>query len=205
MKKLIYNIPNLISGVRIALVPVFIAVYLLEKTEIKITAIIIYAAAGVSDFLDGYIARKFKLTTKLGKVLDPLGDKLMMVSALVMITVDRIIPFWAAAAVIIKEAMMGIGGLIISRRNNKDIPPSNIIGKISTVLFIAACLTLMLLRGILSMTVRTVIIVIPVAFMLVAFGTYVNTYITFMNRGRAENLALARAETAAQAAEPRDR
>ncbi|MDR1821497.1 MAG: CDP-alcohol phosphatidyltransferase family protein [Oscillospiraceae bacterium] len=185
MKKLIHNIPNLISCVRIALVPVFISTYVVEKTEVKVTAVIIYAIAGVSDFLDGFLARRYKLTTKLGKVLDPLGDKLMMVSALLLITVDHIIPFWAAIAAIIKEAMMGIGGLIISRRNNKDIPPSNIIGKISTVLFIAACLTLMLFKNALSMPIRSFIIGVPIAFMFVAFGTYVNTYITFMNRNKA--------------------
>jgi CDP-diacylglycerol--glycerol-3-phosphate 3-phosphatidyltransferase len=141
------KVPNLLSAFRICLVPIFIFVYFTETGEVKAYAVAIYCLAGVTDFLDGYLARRFALTSNLGKVLDPLGDKLMMVSALTCITIDGIIPPYAVAIAFTKEAVMGLGGLVLHRRV-REIPPSNIVGKASTVVFIAVCGALMLFRAI---------------------------------------------------------
>ena len=181
--RLVKKIPNILSTIRICLVPVFIAVYFAEEGQVKIYAALVYAVAAFTDFLDGYLARKYGNTSNLGKVLDPLGDKLMTVSVMVCITVDGIIPLWAVLIAFCKEALMGIGGLVVHRKTHMEIPPSNIIGKLSTVTFFLVCVTLMLVEGI-SRTVATVMISVAIGLMLVALGSYIITYADVMKKSK---------------------
>lgn len=87
------NLPNKISCVRIALLPVFIFFYLATFIPCNyLIAGIIFAVAAFTDFLDGKIARKYNLVTNLGKFLDPIADKLIVMAALILVTVDGTIP-----------------------------------------------------------------------------------------------------------------
>jgi CDP-diacylglycerol--glycerol-3-phosphate 3-phosphatidyltransferase len=137
------TLPNLLSGFRICLVPVFVFAYFEDRGAVKTWAVSIYIVAAATDFLDGFIARRFALTSNLGKVLDPLGDKLMTAAALACITIDGLVPAWAIAAVATKELLMGAGGLVLHRMARAEIPPSNIFGKTATVAFVAVCAALM--------------------------------------------------------------
>ena len=177
------KIPNILSAIRICLVPVFIAVYFTDEEPVKISAALVYAVAAFTDFLDGYLARKYGNISNLGKVLDPLGDKLMTVSVMACITIDGIIPFWAVLTAFCKEALMGIGGLVLHKRKRMEIPPSNILGKISTVVFFLVCVTLMLFEGI-SQTAATIMISVAIGLMLAALGSYVVTYAGIVQRDR---------------------
>ena len=168
-------IPNLLSIFRICLVPVFIVAYFIDPNQVKINAIIILAIASFSDFLDGYIARKFKAVSSLGKVLDPMGDKLMIVAVLVCITIDGIIPFWAVLIVFIKELLMTIGGFVIHRTIKTSMPQSNIWGKVSTVVFSAVCLALMIFINI-PQIIAIAMITAAIVLMLVALASYIISY-----------------------------
>ncbi len=87
------NLPNKISCIRIALLPVFIFFYLATFIPCNyLIAGIIFAIAAFTDFLDGKIARKYNLVTNLGKFLDPIADKLIVMAALILVTVDGTIP-----------------------------------------------------------------------------------------------------------------
>lgn len=87
------NLPNKISCIRIALLPVFIFFYLATFIPCNfLIAGIVFAIAAITDFLDGRIARKYNLVTNLGKFLDPIADKLIVVAALILVTVDGTIP-----------------------------------------------------------------------------------------------------------------
>ena len=87
------NLPNKISLVRICLLPVFIFFYLATFIPCNfLIAAIIFVVAASTDFLDCYIARKFNLVTNLGKLLDPIADKLIVMAALLLVTVDGTIP-----------------------------------------------------------------------------------------------------------------
>lgn len=87
------NLPNKISVVRICLLPVFIFFYLATFIPCNfLIAGIVFAIAAFTDFLDGYIARKYNLVTNLGKLLDPIADKLIVMAALILVTVDGTIP-----------------------------------------------------------------------------------------------------------------
>jgi CDP-diacylglycerol--glycerol-3-phosphate 3-phosphatidyltransferase len=162
------------SAFRICLVPVFVYAYFSQTGDVKIFAVIIYFVAGVTDFLDGFIARRLNVTSNLGKILDPLGDKLMMVSVMTCITIDGIIPVWAVAAAFGKELIMGVGGLLLHSRAG-EIPPSNIFGKTSTVVFLVVCIVLMVFRDIPSKW-ATVMIAVAIALMFVALVSYIATY-----------------------------
>jgi len=182
------TVPNILSVIRILLVPVFIVMYFTDERDTKVYAALVYALAALSDFLDGFLARKFKASSKLGKILDPLGDKVMTVAVMICITIDGIIPIWAVLIAGVKEILMAIGGYVLHKLANADIPPSNLIGKASTVLFFLVCLTLMLFRNIPN-TAATVMISGALVLMLVALASYIGTYITVMrNREKADTL-----------------
>jgi len=175
----IKNIPNILSIFRICLVPVFIVVYFSNTYETKLYPVLIYALASFSDFLDGFLARKLKASSKLGLVLDPLGDKLMTISVMVCITIDGIIPFWAVLIAGLKEIMMGIGGIVLHKAANANIMPANKLGKTATVVFFLVCVTLMLFRDIPG-DVAIVMISCAIALTLCALAGYLNKYITVM-------------------------
>ena len=175
------NIPNILSAFRICLVPCFITVYFSEASDAKIYSVLIYALASFTDFLDGFIARKHKLVTNLGRVLDPLGDKLMTTAVLVCIAIDGVIPYWILGAVVGKEVLMAAGGLVLHKKFPGQMPPSNILGKMTTVLFFLVCIALMLFRSIPSQT-ATIMVSAAVGLMLMAFGSYVMTFYSLVRK-----------------------
>ncbi len=127
------NIPNILTTIRLFLIPVFILVFFLPIQNNIILAVFIFLMAGLTDILDGYIARKYNLITVYGTVLDPLADKLMLVTVLVCLVISKFIPFWILLVVSIKEFLMISTGIILYK--NGKVIPSNIFGKISTLLF----------------------------------------------------------------------
>ena len=172
-------VPNIISIFRICLVPLFALIYFTDASDLKIYAVLIYAMASFSDFLDGFLARRFKASSNLGKVLDPLGDKLMTVTVMVCITIDGIIPLWAVLVTGIKEILMAAGGFVMHKVAKVDIPPSNLLGKTSTVVFFLVCVTLMLFRSIPAGAVIA-LISFAIALTVFALAVYLNTYISVM-------------------------
>lgn len=168
------NTPNILSLFRLCLVPVFIIVYFSGVENASFYAACVYALALFTDFLDGYIARRFNLITNLGKVLDPLGDKMITFSVLACITIDRIIPGWVILIFALKEIMMGLGGLLIHRKAKVEIPPSNIIGKSATVIFFVVCVALMVFD--IPETISLVLICAALIISIVAFISYILSF-----------------------------
>ena len=173
------SVPNIISIFRICLVPVFIAAYFSDQNDTKMYAVLIYAVASFSDFLDGFLARRFKVSSNLGKVLDPLGDKLMTISVMACITINGLIPIWAVLVASVKEILMAIGGYIVHKKAGVDIPPSNLIGKTSTVVFFLVCVTLMLFKDI-PWGAAIALISVAIALTFIALTSYFSMYIAVM-------------------------
>lgn len=128
------TIPNILSIFRIILVPVFIFVVLSGEANAYMFGMAVFLLAGFTDVLDGYLARKYNCTSVLGRILDPLADKLMVASALVCAVIEELIPLWLALAYIAKELMQGVGGFLFYNKVN-DMIPSNILGKAATTVF----------------------------------------------------------------------
>ena len=135
------NLPNMLSLLRLCMVPLYVIVYFSGMKNAHLLALLVYALATFTDFLDGYLARKNNCITNLGKVLDPLGDKLMALSVLTCLTIDGRIPLWAVIVLLVKEIIMGIGGFYIYKKS-AFMPPSNYFGKTSTVVLFIACVIL---------------------------------------------------------------
>ena len=139
------NLPNLLTLIRFLLVPVM-SYFLVSKNFTL--AIIIYILASITDVLDGFIARKYNMITKLGKFLDPMADKLLQFSALLGLWVVGIIPFWITLIFFLKEIFMGLGAIKLLK--NKDVVvPSKWFGKMSTVFFFVAIVFSMLSENVL--------------------------------------------------------
>jgi len=155
--------------------------YFSDLRDSKIYAVLIYAVATLSDFLDGFLARKYSASSNLGKVLDPLGDKLMIIAVMASITIDRLIPVWAVIVVCSKELLMAVGGVVVHKKAGAEIPPSNIIGKVSTVVFFLACVALMLFRDI-PRNVAIAMISVAIALTFFALASYANTFVSVMKK-----------------------
>ncbi|MDL2273911.1 CDP-diacylglycerol--glycerol-3-phosphate 3-phosphatidyltransferase [Oscillospiraceae bacterium OttesenSCG-928-G22] len=163
------NLPNILSAIRIVLVPVFVAVFFGDSPNAHRNAAIIYLTASLTDILDGFIARRFHLVTRLGRILDPLADKLMTATVFICSAIDGIIPIWAVILFAAKECVMGAGALFMYRRV-KDVMPSNVLGKATTVVFFLV-LTALLLFSI-PKPYSTIIIAAALALMFVSLAIY---------------------------------
>ncbi len=103
------QLPNLITLSRIALAPVLI---LLLKNESYGAGLAVFLMAGLSDGLDGWIAKRFNITSRLGSILDPLADKILLIGAYVMLTLLGFVPFWLLLCVAFRD-MLIIGGYLV--------------------------------------------------------------------------------------------
>jgi len=176
-------VPNILSIFRICLVPVFIVAYFTDDHDIKYYAILVYVIAGLSDILDGYIARRFEAQSKMGKILDPLGDKLMTFTVLICITITNFSNYIFLGTVIIffvKEILMGIGGLVLHKIAHAEMPPANFIGKTSTLVFFIVCAALMLFGTFLNTLVIALMLSVAMCLSVVALFVYLNSYIKIM-------------------------
>jgi cardiolipin synthase (CMP-forming) len=104
------NIPNLITIARILLVPV--VVWAIGSGEM-LAAFLLFLAAGVSDGVDGFIAKRFDMTSEIGAYLDPLADKALIVSIYVALGITEVIPRWLVILVVSRDIMI-IGGVLLS-------------------------------------------------------------------------------------------
>lgn len=134
MKKYGLNIPNTITVIRILLTPVFMI--LLENGE-QLYALIVFATAGLSDGLDGFLARYYNQRTQLGAYLDPIADKLLLITAFIGLGVLAKMPSWLAIIVISRDVMILVGVAVFSiAQISFEIHPSKV-SKATTFLQIA--------------------------------------------------------------------
>lgn len=131
IKDEILTIPNILSMFRILLIPVFVWLYIIQEDYLY--AAVILVLSGITDILDGFIARKFNLITRLGKILDPIADKLTQAVVLLCLT-DRY-PLMALPLIVlvVKEVVTGLGGLLVIRESGR-VYGSDWHGKVSTAL-----------------------------------------------------------------------
>ena len=108
----ILTIPNVITVVRLCLLPVF--VWLLFGAEERAAAAWLLAGIGTTDFFDGYIARHFDQVSELGKVLDPVADRLLFFVGIGSILIDGSIPVWFAVAVLVREVLVAAATLALA-------------------------------------------------------------------------------------------
>ena len=166
-------IPNIITTFRLFLVPLFS--YLLLIADNLWGASIVLALSGLSDIVDGIIARKYNMITETGKVYDPLVDKLMQITVLFGLAVKGLIPFWFISIIIAKELIMILASMVLYIK--KIIVQAKWYGKMSTVIFYAVMFLHVLFKD-MPHSVSMILLLILVASMLFSLLAYCGQFIS---------------------------
>ena len=174
----VWNIPNVLTMIRLLLIPVFVVVFFRTPHDRdKIAALVIFVAASITDMFDGMLARKLNQITDFGKLFDPLADKVMVVTAMVCQAVIGVFPWSAIIIVAAKELVMLLGGVFMLSKN--VVVYSNYVGKTAQVFFIASLILSFFHPSLeagnvclLGMTVDRLLLWITVALSLAALVVY---------------------------------
>lgn len=126
------NVPNVLTLIRLLLIPVYLFFYFSDYAFGKQLALLVLLLAGFTDLADGFIARKYNWVTTIGSILDPLADKLMIISVFVSFAISGMISWRLAAPFLIRDAGMILASALILHRRNKTVP-ANIFGKLTTL------------------------------------------------------------------------
>lgn len=186
----ITKIPNILTAVRILLIPLFVAVFLWENGNVDIgadpesegsgyvIAAIIIIISGLTDAADGFIARKFNMITDLGKVLDPFADKLTQ-AAVVVCLIFRYSEIWQAVAalfgiILIKEIIMLVMGVMFLKKG-QDLGGAKWFGKLATIVFYVLVIILIGAPS-LSTPAALVMVSVMALFAVLSFVLYMREY-----------------------------
>ena len=151
MSSRIITLPNVLTVFRMGLIPVFVSLLFYQKF---LLALGVFVVAGVTDGLDGLLARRFQQQSPLGRILDPIADKLMLVTSFVVLSMRGVyptplpnhlpIPFWVTITVISRDVFILVGAVAINMVTGFRAFQPSLPGKISTVVQIVAVATVML-------------------------------------------------------------
>ena len=139
------NLPNLLTVLRIMLVPVLVVALLGGTAGGDVLAAVVFALASLTDFVDGYLARVRDSVTTFGKLMDPLADKLLIVAALISLVSLHRLAAWVAMVIIARELAVTVLRLGASQAG--VVMAASMLGKVKTCLQIAAILALIAFHG----------------------------------------------------------
>ena len=168
-------IPNILSTIRLLLI--FVFVYTFFACEDLYVALLIFLVAGATDIVDGFLARRFNWVTKLGKLLDPLADKMMQFAALTCLWIKNLIPWWFAVLYFLKEGTILLLGLIVIKRRDVAVV-SKWYGKLAVCLFYATVAVSMIFDSFLAehTVIATIIFIPAIACAVAALIAYIKHY-----------------------------
>jgi cardiolipin synthase len=131
----VLTVPNLLSAARIVAIPIFC--WLTVRSDTRLAGIALFAVVVGTDWLDGYVARRLGQVSELGRILDPVADRLAIAAGILTFTIVGIFPFWAALLVLLRDVAVLLGGatLLWARHLRVDVRG---IGKVATFSLMAA-------------------------------------------------------------------
>ena len=183
-----WTIPNILSLIRIAILPVFVFMYILScntaNMALQYAAFVLLAVSGLTDCFDGWIARKFHQESEIGKLLDPLADKLTQVAVMICLATQYMEFLPLLVICVVKESLQGLGGLILFRRGT-EVRGSNWYGKVSTAVFYVSVAAIVLWRDMPTELLIALVVLIGVL-MLFAFVRYFLLFISIRKEMRSE-------------------
>ncbi len=176
-KKEIFSIPNVLSMIRLALIPLYIIIYLNAESNFHY-----YVSAGIlavsclTDLIDGKIARHFNMITTVGKVLDPFADKATQFTLILCLAIRRNLPLlWGLIAIfVVKESFQLIAGSMILRKG-KILAGAVLPGKISTAILFITLVLMIMLPDLSDATINTIALV-DGGFLIISFIAYILVY-----------------------------
>ncbi len=175
-KKEILTIPNLLSLFRLILIPVYVIIYLnaQEGTDYFLAATIL-AVSCLTDLIDGKIARHFNMISTLGKILDPLADKITQFSLILCLAVKYPVLIYLVVLFVIKESFQLIAGCFRFRKG-RMLKGALLSGKISTTILFVSLIVMVMVPN-LDNQIVNIITIIDIVFLLIAFVDYILAYI----------------------------
>jgi cardiolipin synthase len=136
----ILTVPNALSFIRLLLVPLF---FLLIISDRAFLALVLLAISTVTDFVDGQVARRFNQISRLGQLLDPAADRLLILAALLGLTIRGVIPWWFAVGLVARDVLLIVLGILLANHRYGPLPVHHI-GKFATFCLFFALPILML-------------------------------------------------------------
>lgn len=168
-------IPNSITVFRMLLVFVFIYVFNSGYENKGIISACVFIMSGISDVLDGYLARKFKIESTFGKLMDPLADKLMQITVAICIASIEKSLFWVPTVLILKELFMILGAARLFKKEN-IVVSANKFGKIASVLYFLVFSIIIFFDSV-NTLVKHILCISFITASVIAFINYLKNYI----------------------------
>lgn len=174
-KKDIFSIPNLLSLFRLLLIPVYATLYLNATQRYQyLLAGVILAVSCLTDMIDGKIARKYNMITTLGKILDPLADKLTQLTLTICLSLKYPVLYPVLGLFVMKELFQLVLGVVFLRKG-KMLPGALMAGKVCTTILFVSLIALVLMPNIPPVAVKA-IAVIDALFLMISFVSYAMAY-----------------------------
>ena len=179
----IKDLPNLLTVLRIVIVPAFIYCFVSGMTAVCAALFII---SGISDAMDGYIARRFLCESNVGKILDPIADKLTYATVFFCLYSEKRIPLYFVIGFVLVQLLQGLGALFVYR-NDKTVVKSNIPGKIAGFsMFLLCLLNLIFYKYLQSGVMINILCLSVLAIIACASAVYFIQYIGFSVIGKSK-------------------
>ena len=125
------NIANKLTIMRLLLVPVFVILFLMKSPGARLAASLVFCVAAFTDFLDGQVARRTQTVSWLGKIMDPIMDRVLLVAGVIGLVVTEEVPVWIAVYVIGRDMLMAYGSFVL-RKHDLPVLDVILIGKVAT-------------------------------------------------------------------------
>jgi len=183
-KRDLWQIPNILCYIRFMLIPVFVVLYIkAEYPKEYLRAAAVVLISGITDFLDGFIARKFDMITELGKLIDPVADKLTQASLIFVLVVKIKWMFLLLILFVVLQLFLLIAGLVMLKKNAR-LNGAKWFGKVSTTVFYAVMLVLVSYPA-LDDKIANILMLVCGAFLLLSLIMYIREYVLLYRKTRA--------------------
>jgi len=178
--KIEINIPNFLSMLRILLIPVLVLLIIHSNAKNYPVLIGLFAISCWLDFFDGYLARKLSQETELGKVLDPLADKLLFFCIILALIIKSDFPLWLAILVFFRDFLILLASVLMYKGKHK-VTPSNLIGKVTFGVFGTLILVYIidLYESVNLEILKNFFIVLSFSFLIWSWVEYFNIFIRY--------------------------
>lgn len=159
------NIPNKLTILRVLLIPIMVVLFYLDNEPTVLNAftiaiVVIFIIASITDFLDGYLARKNQMITTFGKFLDPLADKLLVTFGLLMLLAIGVIPMWIVLVILSREFI--VTGIRLIAMQEGNVIAASKLGKYKTTFTIIALVGLMIQVYVISMIILYIALILTI-------------------------------------------
>ncbi len=173
----LFKIPNILCYIRILLVPLFLYIFFTaEEPKDYYIATSVVMISGATDFLDGQIARRFNMVTDLGKLIDPIADKLMQLAMVVALTYEIQYMYILVILFVLKECVTSVVGFIVLKTVKRRLNGAKWYGKVCTAVLYAVMLILVAFPHV-DLVLQRCLLIVCAAALIMAFIMYVRLYI----------------------------